>query len=67
MYGPQITPREEPKGGISAAVYIEALIKSGATKDKVSNEISLALRKGELTEKEAATLRAIFTPRGVQY
>lgn len=47
--------------------YINRLIELGATKDKVANEIALALSKGEITKEEAAELRAIFTPRGVQY
>jgi hypothetical protein len=47
--------------------YLNALIRSGASKDKVSNEIALALRNGAITKKEAAALRATFTPRGVQY
>ena len=51
----------------SAAEYLNALIKSGASKDKVSNEIALALRNGEITTAEAVKLRNSFTPRGVQY
>lgn len=51
----------------AAYQYINRLIESGATKDQVSNEIALALREGELTPEQAAELRAIFTPRGVQY
>lgn len=51
----------------SAYQYLNALIKSGASKDKVSNEIAIALREGEITKKEAQNLRNIFTPRGVQY
>ena len=47
--------------------YLNALIKSGANKDKVSNEISLALRRGAITKAEATKLRNAFTPRGVQY
>ena len=61
------------KGSKSAAVtasayaYLNALIKSGASKDKVSNEIAIALRDGEITKKEAQTLRNTFTPRGLAY
>lgn len=51
----------------SAADYLNALIKSGASKDKVSNEIALALRNGKITTAEAVKLRNSFTPRGVQY
>jgi hypothetical protein len=51
----------------SAYQYLNALIKSGANKDKVSNEIAIALRDGAITKAEAANLRSIFTPRGVQY
>ena len=47
--------------------YLNKLIASGATKDKVANEISLALRNGEITTAEATELRNKFTPRGVQY
>lgn len=47
--------------------YLNALIASGATKDKVSNEIALALRDKAITAAEAARLRKTFTPRGVQY
>lgn len=50
-----------------AEAYINALIKSGATKDKVANEISLALREGALTKAQAKKLRETYTPRGVQY
>ena len=50
-----------------AVAYIEAYIKSGATKDQVSNLISLELRKGNLTGGQATKLRSSFVPRGVQY
>ena len=52
---------------VSAADYLNKLIASGASKDKVSNEISLALRKGEITKQEATKLRNTFTPRGLAY
>lgn len=51
----------------SGADYLNALIASGASKDKVSNEIAIALREGAITKAEAAKLRSTFTPRGVQY
>ena len=51
----------------SGKAYIEALIASGAKKDTVANEISLALRNGAITQAEATKLRSIYTPRGVQY
>lgn len=51
----------------SAKEYLNALIASGANKDKVSNEIALALRGGAISKSEAAALRKTFTPRGVQY
>ena len=51
----------------SAREYLEALIASGASKDKVSLEIGLARKMGEITAKEAQQLSNIFTPRGVQY
>lgn len=47
--------------------YLNALIASGASKDKVSNEIAMALRNGEITAKEAQKLRSVFTPSGLQY
>ena len=50
-----------------AEKYINALIASGAPKDEVANKISIALREGALTKKEAQELRNSFTPRGVQY
>ena len=50
-----------------AQQYINALIKSGASKDKVANAISLALRDGALTKAQAQRLRNVYTPRGVQY
>ena len=51
----------------SATAYLNALIASGASKDKVSNEIAIALREGAITKAEAQKLRNTFTPRGVQY
>ena len=52
---------------VSATSYLNELIKSGASKDKVSNEIAIALREGAITKKEATALRNKFTPRGLQY
>lgn len=51
----------------SAKDYLNKLIASGASKDKVSNEIAIALREGAITTKEAQELRSVFTPRGLQY
>ena len=51
----------------SATDYLNKLIASGASKDKVANEISIALREGAITKEEATKLRNTFTPRGVQY
>lgn len=51
----------------SATDYLNKLIASGASKDKVANEISIALREGAITKAEATKLRNTFTPRGVQY
>jgi hypothetical protein len=53
--------------GDSAYAYLNALIASGASKDKVANEISIALRNKEITAAEAQKLRATFTPRGLAY
>lgn len=60
-------PKTTKKSSVSATQYLNNLIASGATKDRVANEIALALRNGEISKKEAAELRAKFTPRGVQY
>lgn len=54
-------------GIVSAYDYLNKLIASGASKDKVSNEIAIALRKKAITTKEAQKLRSTFTPRGLQY
>lgn len=51
----------------SAYDVLNALIASGASKDYVANQISLALRNGEITKEEAAKLRKTFTPRGLAY
>lgn len=51
----------------SAEDYLNELIKSGASKDKVSNAIAIALREGAITTAEAQKLRSTFTPRGIQY
>lgn len=56
----------QPKSD-SAVAYFNKLIASGADKDKVSNEIAIALREGVISKEEAAALRKKFTPRGVQY
>ena len=50
-----------------AEEYLNALIKSGASKDKVSNEIAIALREGAITKAQAQKLRNTFTPRGLAY
>lgn len=58
------TSQKSLKGAYAA---INEMIKQGYSKDKVSNEIALALRNGALTAKQAQQLRNAFTPRGVQY
>lgn len=50
-----------------ASEYIEALIASGASKDKVANAIAIARRDGAITAKQAQTLNNRFAPRGIQY
>ena len=55
------------QGTGEATAYLNALIASGASKDKVANEIAIALREGAITKVEAQNLRNKFTPRGVQY
>lgn len=56
-------------GGTKTSAYdaINKMIANGYSKDKVSKEIALALRKGAITKAEATKLRNTFTPRGVQY
>jgi len=61
------TSTEPVTNSVSAEEYLNNLIASGASKDKVSNEIAIALREGAITKEEAAKLRQTFTPRGVQY
>lgn len=51
----------------NAVTYLEKLIASGASKDKVANEIAIALREGAISNTQAQRLRNMFTPRGVQY
>lgn len=51
----------------SSADQLNAAIAAGASKDKVSNAISLAVRNGEISKSEAAELRQTFTPRGYTY
>ncbi|MBR2388197.1 MAG: hypothetical protein IKB02_05455 [Clostridia bacterium] len=68
----QVKPQAKITNGnkgsnVSASDYINKLISSGANKDRVANEISLALREGAITEKEATQLRNEFTPRGIQW
>lgn len=68
--GKEITKEERTTKAdnmIGAVEYLESLISSGATKDKVSNEIAIALREGAITAKQAQDLRNRFTPRGLQY
>lgn len=56
-------------GGTKTSAYdaINKMIANGYSKDKVSNEIALALRNKAITKAEATKLRNTFTPRGVQY
>ena len=58
---------QSKKATASAYDYLNKLIASGASKDKVANEISLALRNGAITKEEATKLRSTFTPRGYTY
>lgn len=58
----------KPKTSTASAYdYLNKLISSGATKDKVSNEIAIALREGAITKSQATKLRSVFTPRGLAY
>ena len=52
---------------MSAQEALTTMISNGATKDNIANAISLALRDGAITKKQAQELRNIYTPRGVQY
>jgi hypothetical protein len=63
----QIKSQQEKQATASAYDYLNNLIASGASKDKVANEISLALRNGAITKEEATKLRNTFTPRGYTY
>jgi hypothetical protein len=63
----KLDPGKKTSSAADAKAYLNKLISSGASKDKVSNEIALALRNGAITKKEAAKLRQTFTPRGLQY
>jgi hypothetical protein len=66
-YKKATTEQKKADSEKSAYEYLNALIASGATKDKVSNEIAIALREGEITKAQATKLRNTFTPRGVAY
>lgn len=59
-------PKTNEKTKTSTA-QLNAAIAAGASKDKVSNAISLALRNGEITQSQATSLRQTFTPRGYTY
>ena len=61
------TAKQSENYMIAAKAYIDKLIASGASKDKVANAIALALRERALNESEAAQLRKTYTPRGYQY
>ena len=50
-----------------AVENIEELIRENAPKDVVSNSIAIALRDGQINQKQAQKLRDIYLPRGVQY
>lgn len=50
-----------------AKSQLDKAIAGGASKDKVSNAISNALKNGVITQKQANDLRATYTPRGLQY
>ena len=60
-------PKKETTNTVTSYQYINELIKSGASNDRVANEISLALRNGAITQAEANKLRSIFTPAGLRY
>ena len=53
--------------GSSAADQLNAAIAAGATKDKVANAISNAVKNGTISKSEATSLRQTFTPRGYTY
>lgn len=67
--GQATTVSQKDGGGTaaSAVAYLEALIASGASEDRVANEIALARRNGAITDAEALKLQNAFTPRGVRY
>lgn len=62
-----IQQKKSQQATASAYDYLNKLIASGASKDKVSNEITIALREGAITKAQATALRKTFTPRGYTY
>ena len=62
-----IQQKKSQQATASAYEYLNKLIASGASKDKVSNEIAIALREGAITKAQATSLRKTFTPRGYTY
>ncbi len=62
-----IRENKETTSKTTADEYLNEMIRSGASKDQISNEIALALAKGEISNKTAQLLRTKYTPRGVQY
>ena len=51
----------------SQANLLNGAIAAGATKNDVSNAISLGVANGTISKSEAASLRETFTPRGYTY
>lgn len=46
---------------------VNGMIAAGASKDNVSNAISLGVANGTISKSEAAALRETYTPRGLTY
>lgn len=51
----------------SATDYLNAMIASGADKNQVLSEITKAVKEGAITKEEAADLKKVFVPKGIQY
>lgn len=63
----QISSNKKTTSTPSAADQLNAAIAAGASKDKVSNAISNAVKNGTISKAEATSLRQTFTPRGYTY
>jgi hypothetical protein len=63
---------DNPKVDTSSSIvtpqdYLNAMVKSGANKSQVVNEINKAQKSGEISKQVANGLKAIYNKRGEQY